>query len=118
MQQLRADALSCPAQKPKEVDLQHLKQLSEQAKVNVPFHSLHPEDAPPQSLLERADTNLNGALSVLHPEQSALIWNLKLPAGEASQQKLMQLCCRRGMRNPLLLAVLTAHDAPDSETEI
>ena len=48
-------------QKPKQIDLKHLKeQLSEQAKVNVPFHSLHPEEGPPQSLLEKADQNLNG----------------------------------------------------------
>ena len=43
------------------MDLEHLKQLSEQAKVKVPFHSLRPEEGPPQSLLERADHNLNGA---------------------------------------------------------
>ena len=50
-------------QRPKEVDLERLKELSEKhkAKIHVPFHSLnHKDDEVPQSLLERADHDLVG----------------------------------------------------------
>lgn len=47
----------------KEVDLERLKELSEQqrAQLNVPFHSLRPEEEVPQTLLEKADHDLIGA---------------------------------------------------------
>jgi hypothetical protein len=51
------------SQRPKEVNLEHLRELSEKykAKVHVPFHSLnHKEDGTPQTILERADHDLVG----------------------------------------------------------
>ena len=53
-------------QRPKEVNLERLKELSEKhkAKIHVPFHSLnHKDDEVPQSLLERADHDLVGKSS-------------------------------------------------------
>ena len=57
-------------QRPKEVNLEHLKELSQKykAKVHVPFHSLNhtdDDDEAPQSLLERADHDLVGESSWL-----------------------------------------------------
>lgn len=57
-------------QRPKEVDLERLKELSEKhkAKIHVPFHSLnHKDDEVPQSLLERADHDLVGKSSCYLP---------------------------------------------------
>ena len=53
-------------QRPKEVNIERLKELSEKhkAKIHVPFHSLnHKDDEVPQSLLERADHDLVGKSS-------------------------------------------------------
>ena len=93
--------LACPAQKPKEVDLEHLRHLSEQAKVNVPFHSLHPEDAPEQSLLEKADHNLNGASSPRSWAQH-LVYLLR-GASLARNAGLLCTGTRSGVRSPLLV---------------
>ena len=59
----RGEALLTSVQRPKEVNLERLKELSEKhkAKIHVPFHSLnHKDDEVPQSLLERADHDLVG----------------------------------------------------------
>ncbi len=53
-------------QRPKEVNLEHLKELSEKykAQTHVPFHSLNHEDDEelPQSILDRADHDLVGKI--------------------------------------------------------
>lgn len=53
-------------QRPKEVNVEHLKELSEKykAQVHVPFHSLNHEDDEelPQSILDRADHDLVGKI--------------------------------------------------------
>ena len=63
----------CHAVRPKEVNVEHLKELSEKykAQVHVPFHSLNHEDDEelPQSILDKADHDLVGKVSLAATEQ-------------------------------------------------
>ena len=72
------EALLMSVQRPKEVNLERLKELSEKhkAKIHVPFHSLnHKDDEVPQSLLERADHDLVGKSSCYLPSATSLFGN-------------------------------------------
>ena len=50
--------------RPKEVNLEHLRELSEKYKAQVPFHPLNHQDDQelPQSILDKADHDLVGKL--------------------------------------------------------